>query len=98
MAEDNPINQKIAISFVERLGFKVDAYDDGREAVEALRAKSDQGYPYHLVLMDIMMPHLDGYGATREIRADARPAVRDVLIIAMTASAITGDREKVGNS
>ena len=94
IAEDNPINQKIAITFVQRLGFQADAYDNGREAVEALRRKAHQGQPYHLVLMDVQMPELDGYEATREIRADESPTIREVLIIAMTASAITGDREK----
>jgi CheY-like chemotaxis protein len=94
IAEDNPINQKIAITFVQRLGFAVDAYDNGLEAVEAIRAKSAQGAPYHLLLLDLQMPVLDGYEATRRIRADANAAVREMLIIAMTASAITGDREK----
>jgi signal transduction histidine kinase len=57
IAEDNPINQKIAIQFVQRLGFKqVDAYDNGLEAVEALRRESSNGMPYHLVLMDVQMP------------------------------------------
>ncbi|KAI9674157.1 MAG: hypothetical protein M1817_001975 [Caeruleum heppii] len=94
IAEDNPINQRIAISFVQKLGFQVEAYDNGRTAVEALRAKADQGRPYHLVLMDVQMPELDGYDATRAIRGDRRKAVREVLVIAMTASAIQGDREK----
>ncbi|KAI9791180.1 MAG: hypothetical protein M1816_004172 [Peltula sp. TS41687] len=94
IAEDNPVNQKIAISFVQRLGFQVDAYENGREAVEALRAKAEEGRPYHLVLMDVQMPELDGYEATREIRKDSHPDVQEVIIIAMTASAISGDREK----
>lgn len=95
IAEDNPINQKIAVSFMQRLGFQlVDAYDNGREAVDAMRAKAVEGQPYHLVLMDVQMPELDGYEATRELRGDTRPAIREVLIIAMTASAIMGDREK----
>ncbi len=94
IAEDNPINQKIAISFVERLGFRVDAYENGRETVQALRKKAEEGQPYHLVLMDVQMPEMDGYEATREIRSDPLQAIREVLIIAMTASAIKGDREK----
>ncbi|KAI9807747.1 MAG: hypothetical protein M1826_004457 [Phylliscum demangeonii] len=94
VAEDNPINQKIAISFVQRLGFRVDASDDGRQAVEALRAQAQAGTPYHLVLLDVQMPELDGYAATRAIRQDPAAVVRDVLVIAMTASAIMGDREK----
>lgn len=94
IAEDNPINQKIAVSFVTKLGFKSEAYGDGLQAVEALRRKSKEKDPFHLVLMDVQMPILDGYDATRLIRQDDDPAVRGVLIIAMTASAIRGDREK----
>ncbi|KAL8669065.1 MAG: hypothetical protein Q9168_006325, partial [Polycauliona sp. 1 TL-2023] len=94
IAEDNPINQKIAVSFVSKLGFKSEAFSDGLQAVEALRSRSASRQPFHLVLMDVQMPVLDGYDATRLIRKDADPTVRSVLIIAMTASAIRGDREK----
>lgn len=94
IAEDNPINQKIAISFVTKLGFQCQAFNDGLQAVEALRQQSKAGLPFHLVLMDVQMPVLDGYDATRLIRDDMDLAVRDVLVIAMTASAIRGDREK----
>lgn len=94
IAEDNPINQKIAVSFVTKLGFKSAAYNDGLQAVEALRRKSLEGEPFHLVLMDVQMPVLDGYDATRLVRKDDDPAVSSVIIIAMTASAIRGDREK----
>src|SRR5699024_8794066 len=59
-----------------------------------LRAKAAAGTPYHVILMDVQMPVLDGYEATKVIRKDADEAVRKVLIIAMTASAIHGDREK----
>ncbi|KAI9801461.1 MAG: hypothetical protein M1833_002693 [Piccolia ochrophora] len=98
IAEDNHINQQIAISFVKRLGFHVDAYDNGRAAVDALRAKAAEGIPYHLVLMDVQMPELDGYEATRLLRRDSVPAVSKVLVVAMTASAIRGDREKCLNA
>ena len=94
IAEDNPINQKIAVSFVSKLGFKSEAYNDGLQAVEALRQRSSEKNPFHLVLMDVQMPVLDGYDATRLIRVDEDPVVRGVLIIAMTASAIQGDKEK----
>ena len=94
IAEDNPINQKIAISFVTKLGFKSEAYSDGLQAVEALRRKSAEKQPFHLVLMDVQMPVLDGYDATKMIRKDTDPSVRNILVIAMTASAIRGDREK----
>ncbi|KAJ5887929.1 hypothetical protein N7495_007970 [Penicillium taxi] len=94
IAEDNPINQKIAVKFVTGLGLQCEAYSDGQLAVDALRAKSKEGNPFHVVLMDVMMPTLDGYNATREIRRDTDPNVNEVLVIAMTASAIEGDREK----
>jgi signal transduction histidine kinase/predicted ATPase/CheY-like chemotaxis protein/serine/threonine protein kinase len=95
VAEDNRINQKIAIQFLEKLGYKhVHAYDNGLEAVEGLRKGANEGQPYHIILMDVQMPVLDGYEATKMIRRDPLEVVRSVLVIAMTASAIQGDREK----
>lgn len=94
IAEDNAINRKIAITFVGKLGLQCEAYEDGKLAYEALQRKSKEGDPFHLVLMDVQMPVLDGYEATKAIRADSDPNVNKVLIIAMTASAIRGDREK----
>ncbi|KAL2069832.1 hypothetical protein VTL71DRAFT_14511 [Oculimacula yallundae] len=95
IAEDNPVNQKIAVQFMRKLGFKyIDAYDNGLQAVEGLRAKAKEGIPYHITLMDVQMPVLDGYEATKLLRRDPIDAVRSVLVIAMTASAIQGDREK----
>ncbi|KAI9709849.1 MAG: hypothetical protein M1828_002344 [Chrysothrix sp. TS-e1954] len=94
IAEDNPINQKIAKTFVQKLGLKCEAFPDGRQAVDAIIDASSVGKPFHVVLMDVQMPVLDGYNATREIRKYPDAAVKDVLIIAMTASAIRGDREK----
>lgn len=95
VAEDNPINQRIAIQYVQRLGYpNVTAYDNGMKAVEGLRQKAKEGNPYHIVLMDVQMPVLDGYEATKLIRKDSIEEVRKVLVIAMTASAIQGDREK----
>ena len=94
IAEDNHINRKIAISFVQKLGLNCDAYEDGKLAYEALQRASKEDKPYHLVLMDVQMPVLDGYNATKAIRKDEDPRVRQILVIAMTASAIRGDREK----
>ncbi|KAK6437041.1 Chk1 protein kinase [Oleoguttula sp. CCFEE 5521] len=94
IAEDNPINQKIAISFVKKLGFHCEAFGDGQQAYNALDRAGKAGQYFHLVLMDVQMPVLDGYNATREIRKHSDPRVRDILVIAMTASAIRGDREK----
>jgi len=93
IAEDNPINQKIALSYVQKMGFRAAAFNDGRQAVDALLRDRDTD-PFHVVLMDVQMPVLDGYDATREIRRCDDPRVRNVLVIAMTASAIRGDREK----
>lgn len=62
--------------------------------MDALDKACNDSEPFHLVLMDVQMPVLDGYDATREIRKHPDPRVRDILVIAMTASAIRGDREK----
>jgi signal transduction histidine kinase/CheY-like chemotaxis protein len=94
IAEDNPINQKIAVKFVRGLGLKCEAFSDGQQAVEALTQRSKEGQPFHVVLMDVQMPVLDGYDATREIRKNTDSNVNQALVIAMTASAIEGDREK----
>ncbi|KAI0454486.1 putative histidine kinase HHK1p [Xylaria acuta] len=95
IAEDNLINQKIAIQYVKRLGYThVDAYENGLKAVEGLRQKAQEGKPYHVILMDVQMPVLDGYEATKLLRQDPNEEVRSILVIAMTASAIQGDREK----
>jgi len=95
IAEDNAINAKIAMQYMHRLGYpNVDTYENGLEAVKGLREKSREGKPYHIILMDVQMPLLDGYEATRMLRQDEDENVRKVLVIAMTASAIQGDREK----
>ncbi|KAK4143012.1 uncharacterized protein C8A04DRAFT_37883 [Dichotomopilus funicola] len=95
IAEDNAINARIALQYLQRLGYPhVDTYDNGQRAVEGLREKARQGVPYHIILMDVQMPILDGYEATRLLRRDEDEEVRKVLVIAMTASAIQGDREK----
>ena len=95
IAEDNAINSKIAIQYLSRLGYRnVDSYDNGLKAVEGLRLKARMGVPYHIMLMDVQMPVLDGYEATKMLRSDQIEAVRNILVIAMTASAIQGDREK----
>ncbi|KAJ5937019.1 hypothetical protein N7466_003469 [Penicillium verhagenii] len=95
IAEDNLINQKITVQFLKKLGFAhVDAYNNGLEAVEGIQKKASAKQPYHLILMDVQMPIMDGYVATRHLRQDSVDAVRRILVIALTASAIQGDREK----
>ena len=87
LVEDNAINQQVAREVLERAGLTVAVAANGQEAVNAVAA-----YGYDAVLMDIQMPVLDGYAATRQIRQDARFA--GLPIIAMTAHAMAGDREK----
>jgi len=90
VAEDNPTNQLVAQRVLEKLGFRTDVVANGQEAVRALETT-----PYDIVLMDVQMPVLDGFEATRLIRS-SRSAVcdRQLPIIAMTAHAMKGDREK----
>ncbi len=88
LAEDNAVNQQVALAILDSLGFSADVASDGQAAVEMLRAGS-----YTVVLMDCQMPRLDGFAATREIRAGGGEAA-DTPIIALTASALASDREK----
>lgn len=90
LVEDNLINQKVALRMLNKIGHNADVAFDGRKAVEALQQKD-----YDLVLMDCMMPEMDGFEATRLIRDPSSP-VRNhqVPIVAMTANAMQGDREK----
>jgi len=89
MAEDNLINQKVAIRVLQSRGYQADTVINGRQAVEALKSK-----PYDLVLMDVQMPEMDGYEATRAIRDPASNVLDSTIpIIAMTAHAMKGDRE-----
>ena len=88
LAEDNPINQKVALEMLKKLGCRADVVGNGLEAVEAVRRIA-----YDIVLMDCSMPELDGFGATAAIRAEEMNG-RHCVIVAMTASALDGDRER----
>ncbi len=90
LAEDNEINQQIACELLRGAGIEVVVAGNGREAVEMLARESGR---FDMVLMDIQMPEMDGYEATRRIRSDARFV--DLPIIAMTAHALVEERQKV---
>ncbi len=96
VAEDNALNQEIAVELMTMAGASVETASTGREAVEAFAA-SDVGH-FDLVLMDVQMPELDGYGAARAIRAMDRPDASTVVILAMTANAFTEDEERSAES
>jgi PAS domain S-box-containing protein len=87
LAEDNAINQKVAVRLLERMGHQVDVTWNGQEAVAAVEQRE-----YDLVLMDCQMPEMDGFAATRAIRG--LPRGRQLPIIAMTANAMAEDRQR----
>jgi CheY-like chemotaxis protein len=87
LAEDNVVNQKLAMRLLQQMGYRADLASNGIEAVESV-----QRQPYDVVLMDVQMPELDGLDATRQICA-LMPPGRRPRIVAMTANAMQGDRE-----
>jgi CheY-like chemotaxis protein/HPt (histidine-containing phosphotransfer) domain-containing protein len=95
LVDDNVINQKVASRLLQQMGYKADVTGNGLEALKALEKKA-----YDVILMDVQMPVMDGLEATRQIRARQKdPAAhptfaRPIMIIAMTANAMHGDREK----
>jgi CheY-like chemotaxis protein len=104
LAEDNIVNQKLAVGLLTRQGHAVTLAADGREALTALfgseRDRKGQefqpssAYPFDVVLMDVQMPEMDGFEATGQIREHERASGRHLPIIAMTAYAMKGDRER----
>lgn len=89
LAEDNRANQRLAIALLEKWGHTVTLAENGKEAVELWRRQS-----FDLIIMDVQMPEMDGLHATRIIRAEEEATGNHIPIIAMTAHALAGDREK----
>jgi len=89
LAEDNPINQKLAVRILEKQGWKVTVANNGREAVEWVRKNG-----FDFVLMDIQMPEMDGLEATKEIREREKTTGKHIPIVALTAHAFREDEEK----
>ncbi|MBN2010018.1 response regulator [candidate division KSB1 bacterium] len=87
LVEDNKINQRVAQALLTKVGLPLDIADDGIQAIEAMKKNS-----YDLILMDVQMPNMDGFTATREIRKTL--GQREIPIIAMTAHAMKGDKER----
>ncbi|MBL9140820.1 MAG: response regulator [Phycisphaerae bacterium] len=89
LAEDNPVNQRVAIRTLERRGHSVAVANDGREAIAAMKAET-----FDVVLMDVQMPTMDGFEATAAIREAEKASGAHVPIVALTAHAMKGDRER----
>ena len=92
LVEDNALNSEIAVEILNEYGFLVDTAENGEVAVE--KVKNSVPGNYDLVLMDVQMPVMNGYEATREIRALADPALAGITILAMTANAFEEDRKE----
>ncbi len=90
LAEDNVVNQKVALRTLEALGYRADVAADGAEAAEAVVRAAADGRPYDVVLMDVQMPRMDGHEATRQIR-DALSERHQPVVAALTANALDGD-------
>jgi CheY-like chemotaxis protein len=89
LAEDNLINQKVAVTVLQKAGYSVDAVETGLEAVSKAKA-----HLYNAILMDVQMPGMDGFEATQQIRDWEKDRSIHIPIIAMTAHAMQGDRER----
>jgi signal transduction histidine kinase/DNA-binding response OmpR family regulator len=89
LVEDNPVNQKVALRLLKKRGYRSVVASNGREALQKLEQLS-----VHLILMDCQMPEMDGFEATRAIRSSEQETGEHIPIIAMTANALQGDRER----
>jgi CheY-like chemotaxis protein/HPt (histidine-containing phosphotransfer) domain-containing protein len=89
LTEDNMINQEMALGILEKMGYRADAVTNGKEVLSVI-----EKFSYDLILMDVQMPEMDGFEATAAIRAKEGNGGRHIPIIAMTAHAMKGDRER----
>ncbi len=89
LVEDNPVNRMVAAGMLKALGHEVETAEDGLVALELLEA-----HQYDAALLDIQMPRLDGYGTARAIRTAARESTRSLPLIALTAAAVDGERQR----
>src|SRR6185503_14196915 len=89
LAEDNPVNQRLTLRQLKKLGFHADAVANGREVLQAMTQ-----VPYDIILMDCQMPEMDGYETAKAIRRVAEGSNHAPYIIALTANAMLGDRDK----
>ncbi len=89
LAEDHPINQKLAVRILESSGHRVTVVENGRQVLDSLEAGA-----FDVVLMDLQMPVMDGFEAVSRIRAQADVSRRQIPVIALTAHAMKGDRER----
>lgn len=88
LAEDNPVNQKVAIRILKHLGYQADVVSNGQQVIKAIADKS-----YSLILMDVQMPEMDGLAATRYIRQqESISNAKPIVIVAITANATDGDQ------
>ena len=92
LVEDNVLNQKLIFLTLSKYGFNIDVANNGQEALDKLESKS-----YHVILMDLMMPVMDGLEATRNIRLREKETGEKNLIIGLTANTYDADRDKCLN-
>lgn len=92
LAEDNPLNQEIAVEILSEAGFWIEVAENGRIAVDMLQ-KSEPGY-YQVILMDVQMPEMNGYEAAKAIRKLENKELASIPILAMTANAFEEDKQE----
>jgi CheY-like chemotaxis protein len=89
VAEDNPVNREVAVRFLQKAGYSVESVENGQEVLDRVEKEA-----FTLLVMDCGMPQMDGYETARRLRASNNPQVRNLKVLALTASAGANDREK----